>query len=67
LGLFILKSGISVYTNALHRSVAKVANLEGPEEELVAEDSPIRDCLPGLSFCFNRAMAAISLLHLNVV
>jgi hypothetical protein len=24
-------------TSALHRSVAKVANLEGPEEELVAK------------------------------
>jgi hypothetical protein len=31
-----------VEINALHRSVTKVANLEGPEEELVAEDSPIR-------------------------
>jgi hypothetical protein len=29
------------------RSVTKVANLEGPEEELVAEDSPIRDCPHG--------------------
>jgi hypothetical protein len=35
---------MSADTNSLHRSVAKVANLEGPEEELVAEDSPIRDC-----------------------
>jgi hypothetical protein len=25
----------------------KVANLEGPEDKLVAEDSPIRDLLPG--------------------
>jgi hypothetical protein len=42
--------------------VAKVANFDGPEEELVVEDSPIGDCLPGLSFCFNRAMAAMCLL-----
>jgi hypothetical protein len=56
---------MSADTNALHRSVAKVANLEGPEEALVAEDSPIRDCLPGLSFCFNRAMAAVCLLPLK--
>jgi hypothetical protein len=33
---------MSADTNALHRSFAKVANLEGPEEELVAENSPIR-------------------------
>jgi hypothetical protein len=32
---------MSADTNALHRSIAKVSNLEGPEEELVAEDSPI--------------------------
>jgi hypothetical protein len=25
-------------TNAVHKSVAKMANLEGPEEKLVAED-----------------------------
>jgi hypothetical protein len=59
LELFILKSGMSADTD-----VAKVANLEGPEEELVAEDSPVRDCLLGLSFCFNRAMKAICLLPL---
>jgi hypothetical protein len=52
-------------TNALHRSLAKVANLEGPEEELVTEDSPIRDRLSGLSFYFNRAMVAICLLPLK--
>jgi hypothetical protein len=46
-GLFILKSNMSVDANALHRSLAKVADLRGPEEELVAEDSPVRDCLPG--------------------
>jgi hypothetical protein len=40
---------MSADTNALHRSVAKVENLEGPEEEHVAEDSPVRDCLPGQS------------------
>jgi hypothetical protein len=50
LGLFISKSGVFADTNVLHRSVANVANLEGPEEERVAEDSPISDCLPGLSF-----------------
>jgi hypothetical protein len=43
---------------------AKVENLEGPAEELVAEGSPIRDCLLGLSFCFNQAMAVIYLLPL---
>jgi hypothetical protein len=32
---------MSADTNALYRSVAKVANLEGPKEELAAEDSPI--------------------------
>jgi hypothetical protein len=32
---------MSADTNVLHRSVAKVAIFEGPEEELVAEDSPI--------------------------
>jgi hypothetical protein len=52
-------------TNALQRSVAEVANLEDPEEELAAEDSPVTDCLPGLSFCFNQAMAAICLLPLK--
>jgi hypothetical protein len=40
--------GMSADTNAL-TDVAKVTNLEGPEE-LVAEDSTIRDCLPGQSF-----------------
>jgi hypothetical protein len=55
---------MSADTNALHRSVAKVTNLEGPEE-LVAEDLPIRDCLPGLYFCFNRAISAICLLPLK--
>jgi hypothetical protein len=64
-GLFILKCGMSADTNSLHRSVTKVANLEGPEEEYVAEDSPIRDCLPGLSLCFNQSMAAICLLPLK--
>jgi hypothetical protein len=43
---------MSADTNVLSRSVAEVENLEGSEEELVAEDLPIRDCLPGLSFCF---------------
>jgi hypothetical protein len=50
LGLFVLKSGMSADTNALLRYVTKMANLEGPEEELVAEDSPVRDCLTGQSF-----------------
>jgi hypothetical protein len=40
--------GMSAGTNAL-TDVAKVANVEGPEE-LVAEDSTIRDGLPGQSF-----------------
>jgi hypothetical protein len=56
---------MSADTNSLHSSVTKVENLEGPEEELVAEDSLIRDCLPGLPFCFNGAMAAICLLPLK--
>jgi hypothetical protein len=41
---------MSADTNALYRSVAKVVNLEGPEEEYLAEESRIRDCLPGPSF-----------------
>jgi hypothetical protein len=41
---------MSAETNALHRSVPKVPNFGGPEEELAAEDSPKRDCLPGRSF-----------------
>jgi hypothetical protein len=56
---------MSADTNALHGSVAKVANLEGPEVELRAEDSSVKDCLPGLSFCFNRAMTVICLLPLK--
>jgi hypothetical protein len=34
---------------ALHRLVAEVANFEGIEEEIVADDSPVTDCLPGQS------------------
>jgi hypothetical protein len=56
---------MSADTNALHRSVVKVANLEGHEEELVVEDSTIRDCLHGLSFCFNQTMMAICLFPLK--
>jgi hypothetical protein len=41
-GLFILKSGMSVDTNSLHRSKSEMASLEGAEEGLVAEDLPIR-------------------------
>jgi hypothetical protein len=37
LGLFTLRSVISADTHALHRCVSKVANLEGPEKELVAK------------------------------
>jgi hypothetical protein len=37
-------------TNALSISVAKVANLEGPEEETVAQDSPTGDGPPACSF-----------------
>jgi hypothetical protein len=43
--LFILRSVMSADTNALHRCNEKVENFEGPEKELLAEDSPIRDCL----------------------
>jgi hypothetical protein len=43
-GIIYFKKWYVCDTHSLHRSVAKVANLEGPEEELVAEDSPIRDC-----------------------
>lgn len=32
-----------VRTKSLHRSVGEVENLEGPEEELVVEDSLIRN------------------------
>lgn len=35
---------MSVDTSVLHISVEKVENMRGPEEDLVAEDSPIRDC-----------------------
>jgi hypothetical protein len=45
--LFVLCSGMSTNTNGLHRSAANVAYLEGPVEKLTAENSPIRDCLPG--------------------
>jgi hypothetical protein len=41
---------MSVDTNALYRTVAKVANLESVQEELAAEDSSITDRLPGRSF-----------------
>jgi hypothetical protein len=41
---------MSVGTSVLHRSVKKVANMKDPEEELVAEDSPIRG-LPTWSMC----------------
>jgi hypothetical protein len=51
-------------THALHRSVAELGNLEGPEEEFVAEDSPIRYFLPGQSFKLTAA-AAICLLPLK--
>jgi hypothetical protein len=40
-----------------------VANLEGPEEELVAEDSPIRDCPHGWSI--KRTVVALCLLPLK--
>jgi hypothetical protein len=43
--------------------VINVANLEGPKEELVAEDPPIRDCLPDRSV--KRPTAAICLLPLK--
>jgi hypothetical protein len=58
--LFILKSGMYADTNALHRSVTKVENLEDQEEDIVADDSPIRDCLPGQSF--KPTVAALCLL-----
>jgi hypothetical protein len=44
-GVFLLKSDMSVYTSVLHRSVAKISSFEGPEEDCVADDSPIRDCI----------------------
>jgi hypothetical protein len=37
----ILNSGVSVDTNALHKSVAKMINLKRPEGELEAGDSTI--------------------------
>jgi hypothetical protein len=54
--LFVLKSVMSVDTNALCRSDAKVANLS-PEEDLTAESSPIRHCLTGPSFNLTAAAA----------
>jgi hypothetical protein len=48
--LFILKSGMSTYTNAFHRSIPKVTNLKGPEEDLIAEHSTIIDFLLGRPF-----------------
>jgi hypothetical protein len=38
---------MSADTNALHRPVPKVTKLEYPEEDFVAENSPIRDYVPG--------------------
>jgi hypothetical protein len=54
---------MSADTNALQRSVAEVTSMEGPEEKLVAEDSPISNCLPGPSF--NRTMEATFLIPLT--
>jgi hypothetical protein len=58
----ILKNGMPADTNALHRPVTEVANLEGPEE-LVAEDSQNTDFLFGQSP--KQTMAAICLLPLT--
>jgi hypothetical protein len=58
----MLKSGISEDSKTLGRSVGKVTNLERPEEALVGEDSPIRDCLCGPYF--KPTTATISLLPL---
>lgn len=58
--MFSFKSGMSVDWNALHRPVVKVSNRESPEEELVAEESPLKDCIPvGL---FKLTVAAMYLL-----
>jgi hypothetical protein len=43
---FLLKSDISGDTNALNRPVVKLSNRESPEVEFVAEESPMKDCLP---------------------
>jgi hypothetical protein len=51
---------MSADTESLHRSLTAVKSLEGPEEELVTEDSPIRHCLPDQSR--KLTMAIISLL-----
>jgi hypothetical protein len=40
-----------------------VSNLEDPEEEFVAEDLPMKDCLP--AGCFKQTTAAICLLSLT--
>jgi hypothetical protein len=57
--IIYFKKDVSVDTNALHRSVTKVANLE----EIVADNSPTRDFLPGQSF--KPTMAAICWLPLK--
>jgi hypothetical protein len=44
--LFILNSGTSTDTNALHRSVTELSNSNGPEEEFIAGNSQITHCLP---------------------
>jgi hypothetical protein len=49
--LFILKIGMPMDTVSLQRSVAEVANFKGPEEELVAQDLSIKDCLPARTLC----------------
>jgi hypothetical protein len=41
---------MSADTNASHSLVAEVTNLEGSEEEILAEESLIRDCLLGQTF-----------------
>jgi hypothetical protein len=50
---------MSADTNAKHISETKVASLGVPEEELAAEDSPIRDCVPGQSFKLTTASTCL--------
>jgi hypothetical protein len=47
--LFVVKSGKYAEANASHRFVAKVENLDDPEEELLEGTSEVSHCLPGRS------------------
>jgi hypothetical protein len=62
---FRLKSGMSVDTNALHGLVVKMSTRESAEEELAAEESPVKDCLPVECFKLTTAAMHVCLLSLR--